>query len=290
METIFLDFKLFEEYPLYRKLHIKLPKHYGGPPDPHRQSLTFPAIHLICPVCKSENTFVVRSVDLGIRQKDQLPGYQQDPYFIGGKSAFVPYACSSCKDYHQFYFLYFDIDLSYVMKIGQYPAWSVAVEKNLAGVLGAYENMYHKGLICESQGYGIGAYAYYRRIVENIIDKLLDLISDLLEENEETAAYKEAHQKAKISTIAKDKITLVKDLLPSSLRPDNMNPLGILHDTLSVGIHTKTDEECLDLAGHIRETLVYLVKRINLAREEKESSRSFTTSMRKLLDKKKEQR
>ena len=37
-----------------------------------------------------------------------------------------------------------------------------------------------KGLVSESQGYGIGAFAYYRRIVEEIIDEMLKQIGDLI--------------------------------------------------------------------------------------------------------------
>jgi hypothetical protein len=194
------------------------------------------------------------------------------------------YSCAACHN-SQFFLLKFDENLSYVMKVGQYPAWSVSVDKNLSRVLHEHEDNYQKGLISESQGYGIGAYAYYRRIVEDIIDKLLGSIRDMLPEGDKEA-YEKALEETRKSVIAKDKIALVKDLLPVSLRPDNMNPLSILHDNLSAGIHAKTDEECLELAGNIREILVYLVEKINEATRSKETSKQFTDSMRKLLDKK----
>ncbi|MDZ7680350.1 MAG: hypothetical protein U5J63_01245 [Fodinibius sp.] len=96
---------------------------------------------------------------------------------------------------------------------------------------------YKKGLICESQGYGIGAFSYYRRIVEDI-DDLLDEISSLLK-GEELDKYQEALQKTKKTNVTQDKIELVKDLLPQILRPDNMNPLSTLHSTLSEGLPWK---------------------------------------------------
>ena len=90
-------------------------------------------------------------------------------------------------------------------------------------------------------------------------------------------------RKQKKTIVAKEKIALVKDLLPASLRTNGINPLNILHDTLSEGIHTKTEEECLEIASTIRETWVYLVNQVI---QTKESSKQFTDSMRKLLAKK----
>lgn len=62
-----------------------------------------------------------------------------------------------------------------------------------------------------------------------------------------------------------------------------MNPLNLLHSTLSEGLHAKTDEECLEVAGSIRDILVFLVNQIL---QTKESSKKFTSRMRKLLEKK----
>ncbi len=280
-KKVTLDAKFFEEYPLYRKLKIELPEVYGSHAG---TSIELPGIHLLCPVCNSENTFVSDSLTLGTRHRDQIPS-PSNPGLVAGKSGSVTYRCASCRDYHQFYFLYFDLDLSYVMKIGQYPAWSISLEKHLEEVLGIYQSTYRKGLVCESQGYGIGAYAYYRRIVENVIDKLLDLVGELLEDEEDVEVYQKALDQTRESTVAKDKIALVKDLLPKSLRPNNMNPLSILYDNLSAGIHAQTDEECLEIAGYIREILAFLVERINSIREDRESAQSFTESMRRLLEK-----
>jgi hypothetical protein len=137
-------------------------------------------------------------------------------------------------------------------------------------------------LICESQGYGIGAYGYYRRIIEDIIDKLLDMIPDLLS-GKDKEIYMKALEQTKHDINASDKIKLVKDLLPSSLRPGGINPLSTLHQSLSEGLHARTDDECTELATNIRLVLIYLVEQIALTRE---SSAHFTEGMRKLLDKK----
>ena len=80
-----------------------------------------------------------------------------------------------------------------------------------------------------------------------------------------------------------DKINLVKDLLPSILRPGGNNPLGILHSQLSKGLHSQTDAECLEDANHIKSILIFLVNQIM---QSKQSAKAFTDSMKLLLDKK----
>src|SRR5690554_1107831 len=168
------------------------------------------------------------------------------------------------------------------MKVGQYPAWEVSGEPNIERLLGAHAGYYKKRLICESQGYGIGAFGYYRRIVEETIDELLNEIADLLS-GDELEQYRVALQKTKETIVTAEKIELVKDLLPTILRPDGMNPLSALHSALSQGLHAESYEDCLDLAESCREILVFLVNQVAAS---KQTAKSFTSSMRKLLDKK----
>jgi hypothetical protein len=92
--------------------------------------------------------------------------------------------------------------------------------------------------------------------VENIIGKLLEEISDLIDPDEKTR-FVQALEQAKQTTVTKDRIALVKDLLPEILRPGGMNPLSVLHSVLSEGIHDLSDEECVEKAAAIREVLVF---------------------------------
>jgi hypothetical protein len=126
--------------------------------------------------------------------------------------------------------------------------------------------------------------SYYRRIVEEVIDELLDEISDLLS-GDDLSNYKEALEKTKNTIVTAEKIELVKDLLPTILRPNGVNPLSLLHSVLSQGLHAESDDACLDLAQQCREVLVFLVDQV---RASKETAKSFTSNMKKLLDKKSE--
>lgn len=136
--------------------------------------------------------------------------------------------------------------------------------------------------MCENNNFGIGAFAYYRRIVEEIIDELLDSIFELIELKDKEK-YEIALIETKNTRVTQNKINLVKDLLPTSLCPDGYNSLGLLHNALSKGLHCQTDEECLENAIQIREVLYFLIENIDSL---KNSKKSFTDSMRALLDKK----
>ncbi len=137
-------------------------------------------------------------------------------------------------------------------------------------------------MACEANSYGIGAYAYFRRITEDIIDELLNSISDLIESEKDKEKYKEVLKQVKETKFTEKKIQLVKELLPASLRVDGVNPLKALHDALSVGLHGKNDEECMDQAEIIRKVLIYLINQIVGT---KQAKKSFTEGLKKILSK-----
>jgi hypothetical protein len=197
-----------------------------------------------------------------------------------GKVVRMQYHCTSCRKFWRYFFLKFDPEGNYVMKVGQEPPWEITPDRTLERMLDSRADYYKKGLVCESQGYGIGAFAYYRRIVEETIDDLLVDIADLMA-GEDRERYLEAIEEVKKTTVTQDKIELVKDLLPPILRPGGMNPLAALHAVLSEGLHQEPDERCLELAATIREALIFLVNQVAVTQT---ASASFTENMRKLLD------
>ncbi len=261
------DRDFLEKYPLYRKLPMALPSTYLG--------VAHPSIHVECPICKSEQTFNMSSsypTDAGGRLRQ-----------VQKEVVLLTYRCSGCGSFARNYLIKFDPGGACISKVGQEPPWDITPDPAVAKMLGPRVDYYKKALICESQGYGIGAFAYYRRIVEEVIEELLEEISDLLS-GEERERYLEALERVKKTTITEEKISLVKDLLPTILRPGGMNPLSTLHEVLSEGLHEKPDEKCIESAEQVREVLVFLVNQINVA---KTTSARFTESMRKLLDRNK---
>ena len=275
--------EFLEIFPLYKKFQT------GWKFNP-RSRYTFitegnvpkPAIHMYCNVCDSEQTFNMANNYYDSENNQIEP--------IHNKVKEIRYICSACEQGLRVFLIYFGLEdiadeddkMIYLEKVGQIPAWSIAMDKNLESMLGKHATYYKRGLICESQSYGIGAYAYFRRITEDIIDELLDSVEDLLE-GQEKIKYSEALAKTKTTRITQEKLDIVKDILPASLRPNGVNPLDALHSALSEGLHAETDEDCLKYAEAIKQVLIYLVNQII---RQKEESRAFTDGMKKLLEKK----
>ena len=260
------DREFLEKYPLYRKFRFQVPSTLD--------KMAKPAIHMHCELCKSGQTFNMIN--------EYHENYEQGAILSEGKIVRACYRCTACNSYLRTFYLRFDEKREFVVKVGQFPPWNITPDAKTESMLGVHAEYYKKGLVCESQGYGIGSFAYYRRIVEEIIDTLLGEITDLLV-GQEREKYLVALEESKKTTIAQEKIALVKDLLPPILRPNGMNPLAILHSILSEGIHTRSDEKCMEDSMAVREALVFLVNQVAAS---KTASKTFTTQMRKLLEKK----
>jgi len=175
-------------------------------------------------------------------------------------------------------------DRQYIEKVGQYPPWDISIKKKLRKILGDYFDYYKKGLICESRAFGIGASIYYRRIVEVIIGELLEDIKEFLV-GEDREEYEKVLEETRKSKNAQDKINLVKDLIPPIIMVGSQNPLKVLYNILSGGIHGKTDDECLEDAQIIRETLTFLINSILRRQKDKQK---YDENIKKLLEKKRQ--
>lgn len=256
--------EFIEDYSLFRKLK-------SGPFNKDLRQWKKIPINMKCHNCNSFQTF-------------NMINEYFDNYGVWAQNKVIDllFLCESCKEFKRRFFIYINDSLDTMYKVGQYPEWEIKMDANLEKTLQSHAITFRKGLVCESQGYGIGAFAYYRRITENIIDDLLESIIDLIDENQK-GEYSKALEKTKTTRITQEKIDLVKDLLPPILRPNGMNPLGVLHSELSEGVHAETDESCLEIANHIKSVLIFLINQII---QSKESAKSFTNSMKSLLDKK----
>jgi hypothetical protein len=258
--------EFIETFSLYRKYRFDVPLSL--------RNLPIVSINMWCPVDESNQTFNMTN------PYHDLEGYADRE--AAGSVIYVVYRCASCEQYERCYFLNISEELDWIQKVGQFPSWDVAGDANIERMLGSHASYYKRGLITESQGYGIAAFAYYRRIVEEIIDELLEQIADLIPEAEQ-ATYQDALARAKNTRVTSDKIDLVKDMLPPILRPGGMNPLGTLHSVLSEGLHAESDENCLELAASTRQTLAFLTSQVASTQA---ASKAFTEGMRKLLERK----
>jgi len=302
-----MPYNSYADFLEHAPLYIKLREHLPTLP----QELKVAVVQHYCEGCKAMRPFRLPGTSKLVREPEAPIVFNHGVGYVPPKPVLkvgrtvteLVYHCTFCEAVN--YTIWVEIDVlgrpehrkggrevvvipesKWVRKVGQTPPWAPPpIGKHFETLLGEEEQAYfQKGLACESQSYGVGSYAYYRRIVERITDALLASIGGLIPASEKPA-YEQALADAAKTTVAKEKIALVKDLLPATLRPDGYNPLGVLHTALSEGIHQDTDEKCLEYAGEIREVLAYLITQLGT---QKESSARFTKSMRKLLDKNKE--
>lgn len=274
--------EFLETYPLYRKFQISL--------DPHHMTKKYeipkPALNMDCARCNSAQTF-------NMDNEYSETGSLYEPW---GKTFRLRYVCSSCKTLARLFFVsFFNIrgkdeegnltNAQFIVKVGQTPAWDIDIDNELSKKLGDHTEYYKKGLTCESQGYGIGAYAYFRRVAEDVIDELLESINDLIESTKK-ADYEKGLKEVRSSKNATEKIDLVKELLPTSLRPNGINPLGTIHAALSAGLHNEDDEECLELADAIKKSLIFLVNQVIRAKAESQQFAEGMKTIQAKLDKK----
>jgi hypothetical protein len=274
--------EFFEQIPLYKKYPYQATQ-------PLRIENELPKINMPCPRCRSNRTFQRRGVlfdEAAVKREPSGSSYTHLPTPNGALTG-VWYQCLSCEEFRCGFMFRIADDGQSVTKVGQYPPWSIEPELDVKEALGDHLKEYKKGLICESQGFGIGAFSYYRRIVEMLITGLLDDIGELIKDEAEHRNYMKRLSEVRDDYRAEVKIEVVKDLLPPILRPSNINPLADLHGALSMGLHSESDEDCLALAESIRASLAFLVGVVRRTKREAANYTSSMESIRKKLEKRK---
>jgi hypothetical protein len=139
-----------------------------------------------------------------------------------------------------------------------------------------------KGRQCENQGLGVGAFAYYRRVVENRKNEIFDEIIRVCETVGASPQLMDDLRSAKQETRFTAAIERIKTALPDGLLINGRNPLLALHGALSVGLHNESDEECLATANAVRLVLTDLIERMSLLRLE---NRELQSAVERLIAK-----
>ena len=167
-------------------------------------------------------------------------------------------------------------------KIGELPEYGPPTASRLIKLIGPDREMFLKGRRCENQGLGIGAFGYYRRVVENQKDRIL---GEIIKVANKLGAPAEAVQKleaAKGETQFSKSLDNVKNSIPPVLLINGHNPLRLLHSALSVGLHDGDDDYCLEQASSIRVVLAELSERLAHAlKDDAEIKRALSNLSRK---------
>jgi hypothetical protein len=201
---------------------------------------------------------------------------------------FLTYKCSNCLITEKVFSVSVKMDASptYVvssgdaLKFGEVPAFGPQTSSRLIKLIGPDRDAFLSGRRCENQGLGIGAFVYYRRVVENqktrILEEILRVAERVSAKPDTLVILKNAIKEVQFSRA----LDIAKPAIPESLLINGHNPLGLLHDALSEGLHALTDSECLELAGSIRIVLAELSDRLAAAlKDEVELQQALGTLM-----------
>lgn len=197
---------------------------------------------------------------------DAAMNFDTDEAYYVGRSyqEFVAYHCRHCLGSHLCYALIgqHDNDDSWIMKIGQYPAFNPPVPAKLQRLIQDDRETFFKGRRAESMNLGVGAFAYYRRVVESQKDRLCDKIIQVAKRLGYSADMIRELEAAKAKWQFMQGVQGIKDAIPEAFQINGHNPLTLLHNALSEGVHSLSDEECLARAQDARTVLVALAERL----------------------------
>ena len=198
---------------------------------------------------------------------------------------YLTYKCSNCQEIEKSFSLAAKLKGNLTpegdcYKFGELPTFGPPVSPKLIKLIGPDRDEFLKGRRCENQGLGVGAFIYYRRVVENQKNRILERIINV---SEKIGASDQNIDKLK-SAISETQFTKAMDLakssLPESLLINGHNPLALLHSALSEGVHAMNDEECLTIAGSVRVVLGELADRLSQAlKDEAEVTRALSHLM-----------
>jgi|GEM_PF-2383538 len=217
-------------------------------------------IEMPCPLCgPPSRTFVLDWRDKYAKPEGVTLEVDEGPHLVCFK-------CTHCDKKRIGYLVYLgrntDTRALQMEMGGVYPSARPEPVPELAKGLGDAKGLFVKGLVNQHFGFGIGAFGYYRRVAEDIIDRLLEQLrqyaadAELKDLVDAIAEAEKQHQAAQ-------RIRIVLPLIPKILRPGGQDPLGIVFGALSEGLHGGTDEECLDEADALRVALEFLVVKLD---------------------------
>jgi hypothetical protein len=196
------------------------------------------------------------------------------------KKTFLTYWCRNCGKYSKIFSLavrLIDENLVEAYKFGELPHFGPPIPARVLRLIQPNRELFLSGRRCENQGLGIGAFTYYRRVVENqwtrLVDEIIKVGKAIDAPEPSIKALEGSRDEKQFSKAVKN----LKEAIPAALLINGHNPLILLHGALSQGVHNLSDEDCLVLATSIRVVLVELAEKLGQAlKDEKELSEAVT--------------
>ena len=204
-------------------------------------------------------------------------------------NVYLTYHCSNClKNRRDFALLVLwnnAVTSGKCYKFGEFPRYGPPTPSRLNDLIGPDREIFFKGRICENQGLGIGAFAYYRRVVENQKDRIISEIIKVANKLNAPAETIQGLETAKGEKRFSKALDNVKYSIPSVLLINGHNPLRLLHSALSDGLHRRNDDQCLKRAKSIRVVLAELSERLSQAlKDDAELNKALSQLMNPVED------
>jgi hypothetical protein len=228
-----------------------------GKPAQARTSLWIKGVDLFCQACDCLRPFH------DMRSRGAGSGTGTAASMLKSGTSYFEYRCVTCRSEKQ-YLVQHEVgeDTVRLQKYGELPRPPLYRDRVMQKFLKDDRENYQKATACLANGYGIGAFAYLRRIVENNIGRLLDLVQKETDATGGDPAVAAALADLKKDTPMIERIKVANSALPPHLKPDGLNPLGRLYQVLSEGVHAFSDAECLAQAQTASRCLAYLVNEL----------------------------
>ncbi len=258
--------EFLENTPLYSWREFKSP-------DMNRSSLWIKEIDAYCETCKQKRPFQDR------RSRGSGAGMPTKSLSTG--QSYFEFTCVSCsQDRHEYLVNQIVTDETIkIQKYGELPRKSLDRDPTLQKFFSNDADYYEKAVICLSNGYGIAAFAYMRRIIENNINELLDMLQEDIKSTDAESTLLNKLLELKKTTPMSEKIKIANTALPEYLVPSGLNPLGKLYQILSAGIHSDSDESCLERAKTLQECIKYLISELSSRKKNRESFKKLVGNL-----------
>jgi hypothetical protein len=180
--------------------------------------------------------------------------------------SFITYACRNCGETRKVFALAVMKRAGFsglAQKFGEIPPFGPEVPARVISLIGPDRDIFLRGRRSENHGLGIGAFSYYRRVVEKQKNRIIGEMAKVAERLGASKGDLSLFHKALEETQFSNAVDKIKTAIPSALLIDgHHNPLTLLHDALSDGIHERSDEGCLESAREIRLVLTNLAERM----------------------------
>jgi hypothetical protein len=259
--------EVLENDPLYVKVKVAKPSRLSD------GLYSVGTLFLRCPQCKQKYPFHTMHSSGG----GAGSGMRSAPPPKRTVDSFA-YTCTGCQSITFRYWVEVDREEGWLRKVGQLPSWDIGISHDVERFLGEDAEFYKRARICMSQSYGLAACAYLRRVLENQINGLLILIRDThLEEGSQEKG--EKINELLHSKSLDDKLSKAYCYAPGVIIVEGSNPLKLIYENLSAGIHRRSEEECICSALEVSAALEFVV--LELARH-REMRKQYTERIREL--------